>query len=267
MLSFPIKLKSALCQAACLGTCLALSALNIPSEAAAQTASLSQRLSQQTQWLALVQKWTRQFPHWEIRTEQIVLKADPIQAQQTGKAVLEQDNLGIRLQFLDRVFFDFNQQNLTNDAHMLLSTFAQLVRQLPSTGTQPAVLITGHTDSKGADRYNWTLGEKRAGLVARYLAQAGLSPSQISVFSLGEGRPMTSNQTENGRAANRRIEIFLGHSAIALAQAALTRPFNRLHLNNHEYPQGQNRPNQVPLRILGVTQEQTLYDSGIYYQF
>ena len=69
------------------------------------------------------------------------------------------------------------------------------------------IRIIGHTDSRGADDYNRVLSERRANAVARHLADNGIPAKLIVVEGKGESRPIASNDTEEGRARNRRVEI------------------------------------------------------------
>ncbi|MBI3346158.1 MAG: OmpA family protein [Burkholderiales bacterium] len=71
------------------------------------------------------------------------------------------------------------------------------------------VTIVGHTDSTGSDAINEPLSRERAAAVRDYLSTRGLAPSRVSVSGRGSHEPVASNDTEPGRAANRRVEIFL----------------------------------------------------------
>jgi outer membrane protein OmpA-like peptidoglycan-associated protein len=71
------------------------------------------------------------------------------------------------------------------------------------------VTIVGHTDSTGSDAINDPLSRDRAMAVRDYLSARGLAPSRVSVSGRGSREPVASNDTEAGRAANRRVEIFL----------------------------------------------------------
>ena len=73
--------------------------------------------------------------------------------------------------------------------------------------------IVGHTDSTGSDAINDPLSRERAESVRDYLSSRGLSPSRVSVAGRGSHEPVASNDTESGRAANRRVEIFLSEAA------------------------------------------------------
>ena len=67
--------------------------------------------------------------------------------------------------------------------------------------------VYGHTDSTGSDSYNMGLSERRARSVADYLAGHGVQPARIGTRGFGKTQPVASNDTEEGRAANRRVEI------------------------------------------------------------
>ncbi|MCB8995557.1 MAG: OmpA family protein [Bacteroidales bacterium] len=67
--------------------------------------------------------------------------------------------------------------------------------------------ITGHTDSKGSDSYNQKLGLKRANSTREYLTKKGLPTEKMQVLSKGESEPVAENNSESGRAKNRRTEI------------------------------------------------------------
>jgi outer membrane protein OmpA-like peptidoglycan-associated protein len=67
--------------------------------------------------------------------------------------------------------------------------------------------IYGHTDSTGSEAYNQDLSERRAGSVADYLETRGVRGARIGTRGFGELQPIASNDTEQGRAVNRRVEI------------------------------------------------------------
>jgi outer membrane protein OmpA-like peptidoglycan-associated protein len=69
--------------------------------------------------------------------------------------------------------------------------------------------VLGHTDSVGSDAYNQTLSEQRSGTVADYLSAKGVQRARLATKGYGESQPRDSNTTEEGRAANRRVEIRL----------------------------------------------------------
>lgn len=71
------------------------------------------------------------------------------------------------------------------------------------------VTIVGHTDSTGGEALNERLAVDRAAAVRDYLSSRGVAASRVSIQGRGEREPVASNATDSGRAANRRVEIFL----------------------------------------------------------
>ena len=67
--------------------------------------------------------------------------------------------------------------------------------------------IFGHTDSTGSDAYNQSLSERRASSVANFLSNSGVQRERLATQGFGESQPVATNSTEEGRAANRRVEI------------------------------------------------------------
>ncbi|MEM1300017.1 MAG: OmpA family protein [Pseudomonadota bacterium] len=67
--------------------------------------------------------------------------------------------------------------------------------------------VIGHTDSRGSDAYNQQLSERRSGAVASYLTGQGVTQARLASFGQGESAPVASNDTAEGRAANRRVEL------------------------------------------------------------
>jgi OOP family OmpA-OmpF porin len=75
------------------------------------------------------------------------------------------------------------------------------------------ILVSGHTDSLGSDQINMSLSQQRADKVAQFLVQVGrISPQRIEHKGFGESRPVASNETDEGKASNRRVEILIKNS-------------------------------------------------------
>jgi len=72
---------------------------------------------------------------------------------------------------------------------------------------QTVIEVAGHTDSVGTDAYNQQLSERRANAVAGYLSSRGVGQQRMIVVGAGETHPIATNDTEAGRAQNRRVEI------------------------------------------------------------
>ena len=73
--------------------------------------------------------------------------------------------------------------------------------------TNVKVEIDGHTDNQGGDSYNMALSYDRAKSVMNYLVQRGISPDRIVAKGYGKTRPIATNDTPDGRAKNRRVEL------------------------------------------------------------
>lgn len=84
-----------------------------------------------------------------------------------------------------------------------LNSIAETLQKYPSS----YVDVIGYTDSTGEESYNQRLSERRAASVANELIARGVSPARIEVAGRGEANPVASNDTESGRAQNRRVEI------------------------------------------------------------
>ncbi len=88
----------------------------------------------------------------------------------------------------------------------LMNKIIQAIKTFP----EGSIEISGHTDATGSDAINKKLSQARADNVAKFLAEVGgVSPSRILVTGYGEERPVASNETVEGRAANRRVEILI----------------------------------------------------------
>ncbi|MGQ9570298.1 MAG: OmpA family protein [Thermodesulfovibrionales bacterium] len=105
-----------------------------------------------------------------------------------------------------RINFDFDKSELRADQISELEKAVNFVRRHPVL----KVMLEGHTCNLGSDEYNQALSERRAEAVKRYFIQKGAADeSQISTIGYGESRPVASNDTREGRAMNRRVEILI----------------------------------------------------------
>lgn len=109
----------------------------------------------------------------------------------------------IKLNLPDGVTFDFGKANLKPQFYSALDQVAASMAEY----NQTIVEISGHTDSIGSDEANQRLSEQRAGSVSSYFAGKGLMRERFEVVGMGERYPVASNDTDSGRAVNRRVEI------------------------------------------------------------
>lgn len=104
---------------------------------------------------------------------------------------------------LQNIFFDFDRYELKEKSFTELEKVARFLDENP----QIRIEIGGHTDNSGNPAYNQQLSEKRANAVYNYLISKGVSPKRLSAKGFGSSKPVASNETEDGRQQNRRIEF------------------------------------------------------------
>jgi len=120
---------------------------------------------------------------------------------------------GVDVRYSDRgvvinlpdVLFDFARSSLTDKARFTIKEIAEILTQAQSRH----ISVEGHTDSLGTIEHNYHLSDARARAVADELASNGIPARRISIQALGETDPLSSNRTEEGRRANRRVEIVI----------------------------------------------------------
>jgi len=104
---------------------------------------------------------------------------------------------------LNNVFFDFDKYNLRNESFVELDRVVQLLKENPGIEIE----MSAHTDSKGADDYNYRLSDDRARSVREYIVSKGIDEKRIVSQGYGETKPVSTNETEEGRQLNRRVEF------------------------------------------------------------
>ncbi len=101
------------------------------------------------------------------------------------------------------VNFDFNSSEIRPSSRPVLDQAAEILKANPGVD----VRVEGHTDAIGSEEYNQALSVRRAEAVFRYLVNRGVEPERFTVEGFGESRPIASNDTDAGRAQNRRVEL------------------------------------------------------------
>src|SRR5512143_634644 len=134
-------------------------------------------------------------------------KIRQITAERNAKGVeverLREDLL--RVSVSSEASFDFDKAVIKPEFKPTLDKVAGVLRDDPNV----RITIIGFTDNVGSEDYNQRLSERRAQATADYLISRGVGSSQILTKGLGESEPRSSNSTEEGRAQNRRVEIYL----------------------------------------------------------
>ena len=110
------------------------------------------------------------------------------------------------IQILEQPKFDFNKAAIKKESDSLLTEVAKVMADHPEI---KRVRIEGHTDNVGNAAYNKKLSEQRAQSVVNWLVSHGASKDRLTAVGLGKERPLLSNTTDAGRAANRRVEFHI----------------------------------------------------------
>ena len=104
---------------------------------------------------------------------------------------------------LEGVNFETNSYMLTSEAEVVLQGVIANLDSFPNVEVE----VQAHTDSSGSDAYNLDLSNSRAQSVMSYLITFGIDPSRLTSQGYGENRPVASNDTREGRAMNRRVQL------------------------------------------------------------
>ena len=104
---------------------------------------------------------------------------------------------------LQNIYFDFDKTTLKNESFVELNKVVDFLRQNETVEIE----ISGHTDSKGSDDYNLNLSQGRSQAVVDYIIGQGVEDFRLSAHGYGEGKSIDTNDTDAGRANNRRVEF------------------------------------------------------------
>lgn len=131
------------------------------------------------------------------------------QAEEIRKNVpdarVERVGEGIVVEFDSNILFGFDSSTLSNDAKANLDKLVQVLNTYQETDIE----VQGHTDSRGSEDYNQDLSERRASAVSNYLASEGIDRERLTTKGFGELAPKVDNDTEEGRAQNRRVDFLI----------------------------------------------------------
>jgi len=125
--------------------------------------------------------------------------AEAAEPEILGEAALRSDKITL--------YFESNEQeiNLTAEQRNYLNSLKIYLAENPAAKAS----VTGHTDSAGNDKWNMRLSRKRSEFVRDFMIEQGIAKRQISNEGIGPDEPIASNETEEGKALNRRVEITL----------------------------------------------------------
>ena len=142
---------------------------------------------------------------WSNNMEQ--QKREMEQATQgTGVSVVQTSDNQLKLDIPSDISFDTGRSDIKGNFAPILERFAEGLRNNPNA----EVRIIGHTDSTGSDAVNNPLSIARAESTRNFLTMRGISGARIQVEGRGSHQPIADNATADGRARNRRVEIFVG---------------------------------------------------------
>ncbi len=118
-------------------------------------------------------------------------------------ATVQRIGEGMVVTFASGLLYDFDSSAIRPEAARNLQNLAASLEKYPDT----ELLIVGHTDSTGDSAYNERLSTRRADAAAGYLAMQGVETNRMRTAGKGEMEPLASNDTDEGRQLNRRIEV------------------------------------------------------------
>jgi outer membrane protein OmpA-like peptidoglycan-associated protein len=131
-------------------------------------------------------------------------------------ATVERIGEGIAVTFESGLLYDFDSDNVKPEAQKNLRTLAQSLDKYPGSD----IMVIGHTDAIGPASYNLGLSERRASAAGNYLVSQGVARTRVASRGMGETDPVATNDTERGRALNRRVEVAIYASEAFKAQMA-----------------------------------------------
>lgn len=118
---------------------------------------------------------------------------------------------GIAVTFASGLLYDSDSDVVRAESAGNLRSLGESLGKYPNTD----LMIVGHTDAVGTSEYDQALSQRRATASANYLASQGVSSTRLKAVGRGETEPLSTNDTEGGRQANRRVEIAIFASATA----------------------------------------------------
>lgn len=118
-------------------------------------------------------------------------------------AKVERVGEGIKITFSSGILFDVDKADLKTQSQTELAKLSVILNKYADTN----ILLAGHTDSTGSEEYNLGLSRRRAESVANYLTTQNVDSARFAVEGYGKSDPVASNETAEGRAENRRVEV------------------------------------------------------------
>ncbi len=117
------------------------------------------------------------------------------------KRVEVRDN---KIEIHEKIQFEYNKSDIKEESYDLLNEIVQVIQDNPHI---KKIRIEGHTDSDGTNQYNKRLSDARANSVMDYLVEHGVDAGRLKAKGFGEEKPIATNDTDQGKAKNRRVEF------------------------------------------------------------
>ena len=134
----------------------------------------------------------------------------------TVETVTDVNNLtSVKVTFDNGILFAFNKSDLSDAAKKSLKEFATKMADMPETD----ITIWGHTDNIGTAEANASVSQKRANAVKSFLEAQGIAADRMLAEGKSYDMPVASNDTDEGRAQNRRVEVYITANADMIAEA------------------------------------------------
>jgi len=121
------------------------------------------------------------------------------------KDLFKKSRRGLEVGIQNDLLFEYNSDELRYGATVILDKVIRIIKSLKNY----LVRIEGNTDDRGTENYNYVLSKKRAQSVYNYMVENGIDKKRLIAISLGERNPIQSNDTEEGRQMNRRVDVIL----------------------------------------------------------
>jgi len=179
----------------------------------------SQYAEQLTQTQAQLQENTAELEARERKLTELQAASDRAQAELRQMESMREE-AGKLVISLSGVLFQAGGNELSSTARGRLDTVAQALAAYSDRN----IVVEGHTDSSGSDSTNQQLSQKRADAVRQYLESRGVQAARMRSIGRGESEPVASNDTPDGRANNRRVEVIVEPAAPGNRQSAAPAP-------------------------------------------
>jgi peptidoglycan-associated lipoprotein len=139
-------------------------------------------------------------PQIEASSSTPIISHTPVSVEKIPDGVLDDAR---RATLEERIYFGFDQSDLSSAARQALAEKAEVLRAAPSL----SIRIEGHADERGSDEYNLALSNRRAAAAKRFLVSLGISADRAETVGYGEEQPLEQEESETAWARNRRDEF------------------------------------------------------------